>query len=149
MISCSSEWVCVSQASAVTWSQFWKDYRGQLLKPSALTIYRGKSEISVQKSNGSGGLRPGGLCKWWSTPGSTPYFSYEAFAGLKHYTPFYAHYFHPGGLCKWQVPPVLPPISVMRLLRVWSIVPLFTHIISTQMICVNGEHPRLNPVPQI
>ena len=39
-----------------------------------------------------------------STPGSTPYFSYEAFAGLKHQTHFYAQDFHPGGLCKWEAP---------------------------------------------
>ena len=37
-------------------------------------------------------------------PGSTPYFSYEAFESLKHYTPLYAQDFHPGGLCKWEVP---------------------------------------------
>ena len=41
-----------------------------------------------------------------STPGSTPYFSYEAFAGLKHYTPFYAQDFHPDGLCQWWAPAV-------------------------------------------
>ena len=34
-------------------------------------------------------------------PVPSPYFSYEAFAGLKYCTPFYAHDFHPGGLCKW------------------------------------------------
>ena len=74
-----------------------------------------------------------------STPGSTPYFSYEAFAGLKYYNPFYAQDFHPGGLCKWCAPPVLPRTSVMRLLRVWSIIPLFLHKISTQVVCVNGK----------
>ena len=79
------------------------------------------------------------------TPGSTPYFSYEAFAGLKHYTPFCAQDFHPGGLCKWRAPPVLPRTSVMRLLRVWSIIPLFMHKISTQVVCVNGEHPPVLP----
>ena len=60
-----------------------------------------------------------------STPGSTPYFSYEAFAALKHYTPFYAQDFLRGGLCKWWAPTVLPRTSVLRLLRVWSIIPLF------------------------
>ena len=59
-----------------------------------------------------------------STNGSTTYFSYEAFAGLKHYTPFCAQDFHPGGLCKWWAPPVLPRTLVMRLLQVWSIIPL-------------------------
>ena len=43
------------------------------------------------------------------TPGSTPYFSYEAFAGLKYYTPFYAQDFHPGGLCQWWAPPGSTP----------------------------------------
>ena len=76
-----------------------------------------------------------------STNGSTTYFSFEAFAGLKHYTPFCAQDFHPGGLCKWRAPPVLPRTSVMRLLRVWSIIPLFMHKISTRVVCVNGEHP--------
>ena len=31
---------------------------------------------------------------------STPYVSYEAFPGLKYYTPFYAQDFHLGGLCQ-------------------------------------------------
>ena len=79
------------------------------------------------------------------TPGSTPYLSYEAFAGLKHYTPFCAQDFHPGGLCKWRAPPVLPRTSVMRLLRVWSIITLFMHKISTRVVCVNGEHPPVLP----
>ena len=94
-------------------------------------------------------FHPGGLCKWRSIPRSTPYFSYETFAGLKHYTPFYAHDFHAGGLCKWQALPVLPPSWVMRLLRVWSIAPLFRHMISTQMVCVNDKHPRFYPVLQL
>ena len=50
-----------------------------------------------------------------STPGSTPYFSYLVFAGLKYCTPFYAQDFLPGGLCKWWALPVLPRTSVMRL----------------------------------
>ena len=36
-----------------------------------------------------------------SAPCSTPYVSYEAFPGLKYYTPFYAQDFHLGGLCQW------------------------------------------------
>ena len=44
-----------------------------------------------------------------STPGSIPYFSYEAFAGLKYYTPFYAQDFHPGGLCIWWSTPGSTP----------------------------------------
>ena len=84
-----------------------------------------------------------------STNGSTPYFSYEAFAGLKYYTPFYAQDFHPGGLCRWWAPPVLPRTSVMRLLRVWSIIPLFMQKISTRVVCVDGEHPRFYPVLQL
>ena len=84
-----------------------------------------------------------------STPGSTPYFSYEAFASLKYYTPFYAEDFHPDGLCKWWAPPVLPRTSVMRLLRVWSIIPLFMQKISTRMVCVNGKHPLFYPILQL
>ena len=44
---------------------------------------------------------PGWFVLMISTPCSTPYFSYEAFGSLKHYTPFYAEDFHPDGLCKW------------------------------------------------
>ena len=94
-------------------------------------------------------FHPGGLCKWRSIPRSTPYFSYEAFAGLKHYTPFYAHDFYAGGLSKWHALPVLPPPWVTRLLRVWSIAPLFRHMTSTQKVCVNGEHPPFYPVLQL
>ena len=67
------------------------------------------------------------------------------FCGLKHYTPSYAQDFHPGGLCQCWAPPVLPRTSVMRLLRVWSIIPLFMHKISTRVVCVNGEHPPVLP----
>ena len=45
----------------------------------------------------------------------------------------------PGGLCRWWAPPVLSRTSVMRLLRVWSIIPLFTHKISNRVVCVYGE----------
>ena len=69
----------------------------------------------------------------------------EAFAGLKYYTPFYAEDFHPGGLCRWWAPPVLSRTSVMRLLRVWSIIPLFTHKISTRVVCVYGEATPVLP----
>ena len=71
------------------------------------------------------------------------------FCGLKHYTPFYAQDFLPGGLCKWWAPPVLPRTSVMRLLRLWSIIPLFMHKISSRVVCVNGEPPRFYPVLQL
>ena len=90
-------------------------------------------------------FHPGGLCIWWSNPCSTPYYSYEAFAGLKYYTPSYAEDFHPGGLCRWWASPVLSRTSVMRLLRVWSIIPLFTHKISTRVVCVYGEATPVLP----
>ena len=83
------------------------------------------------------------------TPGSTPYLSYEAFAGLKYHTPFYAHDFHPGGLCKWRSIPRSTPTSVMRLLRVWSIIPLFTHMISTRVVWVNGRHSGFYPLLEL
>ena len=86
---------------------------------------------------------PGWLVSMVSAPCSTPYFSYEAFAGLKHYTPFYAQDFHLGGLCQWWALPVLPRTSVMMLLRVWSIIPLFMHKIPTRVVCVNGEQSCL------
>ena len=89
------------------------------------------------------------VCVNGEHPRSTPYFSYEAFAGLKHYTLFYAQDFHPSGLCKWWAPPVLPRTSVMRLLLVWSIIPFFTRKISTRVVCVNGEHPPFYPVLQL
>ena len=86
---------------------------------------------------------PGWLVSMVSAPCSTPHFSYDAFAGLKHYTPFYAQDFHPGGLCQWWALPVLPRTSVMMLLRVWSIILLFMRKISTRVVCVNGKQPCL------
>ena len=40
-------------------------------------------------------------------PRSTLYLSYEAFAGLKYYTPFCAQDFHLGGCENWSSPAYL------------------------------------------
>ena len=40
-------------------------------------------------------------------------------------------------------------VCASRLLRVWSIIPLFMQKISTRVACVDGEHPRFYPVLQL
>ena len=81
-----------------------------------------------------------------STPGSTPYLSYEAFAGLKYHTPFYAHDFHPGGLCKWRsIPRSTPYFSYEAFAGLKHYTPFYAHDFHAGGLCKWQALPVLPP----